>query len=80
LVVCDELLGVETFDTPVEAQVLVERRRRHRNTMGPHGSPGYRPLGPQRARSWVRSAVGASVMDAIESDAAISTCPRLRRA
>ena len=37
LVVCDELLGVGVFDAPVEAQVLVERRRRHHNTMGPHG-------------------------------------------
>jgi len=43
----DELLDVEIFDTLFEAQVLVERWRKHYNTNSPHSSVGYRPPAPQ---------------------------------
>ena len=39
----DELLAREQFDTLLEAKVLIERWRRHYNTVRPHGSLGYRP-------------------------------------
>jgi len=42
----DELVNVEIFDTLHEAQVLVERWRKHYNTVRPHSSLGYRPPGP----------------------------------
>ena len=37
----DELLAREWFDTLLEAKVLVERWRRHFNTVRPHSSLGY---------------------------------------
>jgi len=43
----DELLNVEIFDTLLEAQVLVERWRRHYNVVRPHSSLGYRPPAPE---------------------------------
>ena len=43
----DELLAREVFDTLLEAQVLVERWRRHYNTVRPHSSLGYRPPAPE---------------------------------
>ena len=43
----DELLNVEIFDTLREAQVLVERWRKHYNTVRPHSSLGYRPPAPE---------------------------------
>ena len=42
----DELLDGELFDTLYEAQVLVERWRRHYNEVRPHSSLGYRPPAP----------------------------------
>jgi len=39
----DELLAREWFNTLLEAKVLVERRRRHFNTVRPHSSLGYVP-------------------------------------
>jgi transposase InsO family protein len=45
----DELLNVEIFDTLREAQVLVERWRKHYNTVRPHSALGYRP--PPRRRA-----------------------------
>ena len=39
----DELLAREQFDTLLEAKVLIERWRRHYNTVRPHSSLGYRP-------------------------------------
>ena len=33
-------LGRELFDTLLEARVLIERWRRHYNTVRPHSSPG----------------------------------------
>ena len=43
----DELLRAEVFNTLAEAQVLVERWRRHHNTVRPHSSLGYRPPAPE---------------------------------
>ena len=43
----DELLNGELFDTLLEARVLVERWRRHYNTVRPHSSLGYRPPAPE---------------------------------
>ena len=43
----DELLAREQFDTLLEAKVLIERWRRHYNTIRPHGSLGHRPPAPE---------------------------------
>ncbi len=43
----DELLDAEAFNTLREAQVLIERWRRHYNTARPHSSLGYRPPAPE---------------------------------
>ena len=43
----DELLAREQFDTLLEAEALIERWRRHYNTVRPHGSLGYRPPAPE---------------------------------
>jgi transposase InsO family protein len=43
----NELLNGEVFETLLEAQVLVERWRRHYNTVRPHSSLGYRPPAPE---------------------------------
>jgi len=43
----DELLNRESFDTLLEAKVLVERWRRHYNTRRPHSALGYRPPAPE---------------------------------
>ncbi len=43
----DELLNGEIFTTLREAQVLIERWRRHYNTVRPHSSLGYRPPAPE---------------------------------
>lgn len=43
----DELLNLEIFDTLKEAQVLIERWRRHYNQKRPHSSLGYRPPAPE---------------------------------
>jgi transposase InsO family protein len=56
----DELLNGELFDTLREAQVLVERWRRHYNTVRPHSSLGYRPPAPEAIQPGPSgSAVGA---------------------
>ena len=39
----DECLNGETFDTLVEAKVLIERWRREYNQVRQHSSLGYRP-------------------------------------
>ncbi len=39
----DELLNGEVFTTLREAQILIERWRRHYNTVRPHSALGYRP-------------------------------------
>ena len=43
----DGLLDAEAFNTLVEAEVLVERRRRHYSSGRPHSSLGYRPPAPE---------------------------------
>ena len=48
----DELLDGEIFYTLKEAQVLIERWRRHYNTLRPHSSLGYRPPAPAARQPW----------------------------
>ncbi len=43
----EELLEGEQFSTLYETQVLIERWRRHYNTIRPHSSLGYRPPAPE---------------------------------
>ena len=43
----DELLACEIFNTLAEARVLIERWRRHYNTVRPHSALGYRPPAPE---------------------------------
>ncbi|MFO0831252.1 MAG: IS3 family transposase [Phycisphaerales bacterium] len=43
----DELLSGEIFSTLQEAKVLIERWRKHYNTISPHSSLGYRPPAPE---------------------------------
>lgn len=52
----DELLNGEIFYTLREAQMLVERWRRHYNEVRPHSALGYKPPAPQTRQSdanWV---------------------------
>ena len=46
----DELLKRESFDTVLEAKVLVERWRQDCNTIRPHSALGYRPPAPESRR------------------------------
>jgi len=48
----DALRNVEISDTPLEAQVPVERRRTHCNTMRPHSALGCRPPAPDAVLPW----------------------------
>jgi len=43
----DELLNGEIFYSLKEAQVMIERWRRHYNTVRPHSALGYRPPAPE---------------------------------
>ena len=43
----DELLNGETFYTPKEAQIIIEKWRVHYNTVRPHSSLGYKPPAPK---------------------------------
>lgn len=43
----DELLNGEIFYSMKEAEILVERWRKHYNTMRPHSSLDYRPPAPE---------------------------------
>jgi transposase InsO family protein len=43
----DELLNREQFETLLEAKVLIERWRRHYNTVRPHSALGCRPPAPE---------------------------------
>ena len=43
----DELLNGEIFYTLKEAQILIERWRKHYNTVRPHSSLNYKPPAPQ---------------------------------
>lgn len=42
-----ELLNAEVFYSLREARILIERWRRHHNTVRPHSSLGYRPPAPE---------------------------------
>jgi transposase InsO family protein len=42
----DELLDGEIFYSQREAQIIIESRQRHYNTVRPHASLGYRPPAP----------------------------------
>ncbi|MBX3040930.1 MAG: IS3 family transposase [Bdellovibrionaceae bacterium] len=43
----DELLNGEVFNTLKEAEIMIERWRRHYNTKRPHSSLGYKPPAPE---------------------------------
>jgi len=43
----DELLNGEIFYSPKEAQIVIEKWRKHYNTVRPHSSLGYRPPAPR---------------------------------
>lgn len=43
----DELLNLEIFSTLKEAEILIERYRRHYNTKRPHSSLNYKPPVPE---------------------------------
>lgn len=53
----DELLNGEIFYTLEEARVIIERWRRHYNTVRPHSSLGYKPPAPE-ALQWPASQRG----------------------
>jgi transposase InsO family protein len=44
----DKLLNGEVFYSLREAQILIERWRRHYNTVRPHSDLGYRPPAPKK--------------------------------
>jgi transposase InsO family protein len=46
----DELFNRESFDTLLEAKVLIERWRQDYNTVRPHSALGYRPPAPEARR------------------------------
>ncbi|MBL6459069.1 transposase family protein [Belnapia sp. T6] len=48
----DELLDREIFYSLREAEVLIERWRRHYNTIRPHSALGYRPPAPEAVLPW----------------------------
>ncbi len=48
----DELLDREIFYSLKEAEVLMERWRRHYNTVRPHSALGYRPPAPETVLPW----------------------------
>lgn len=48
----DELLDWEIFYSLREAEVLIERWRRHYNTIRPHSALGYRPPAPEAVLPW----------------------------
>ena len=59
----DELLDREIFYTLLEAKVLIERWRRHYNTVRPHSSLGYRPPAPE-AIAWSPPAAADAALGA----------------
>jgi putative transposase len=69
----DELLAREQFDTLLEAKVLIERWRRHYNTVRPHSSLGYRAPTPEA----IQPAPIASATPQRSEQAGVGTCPTL---
>jgi transposase InsO family protein len=47
-----ELLDREIFYSLREAEVLIQRWRRHHNTVRPHSALGYRPPAPEAVLAW----------------------------
>ena len=43
----NELLNGDVFYSPREAQILIEKWRKHYNTKRPHSALGYRPPAPE---------------------------------
>ena len=43
----DEILNGEIFYTLKEAQIIIEKWRKHYNTVRPHSALGYRPPAPE---------------------------------
>ena len=43
----DELLNGEVFYSLREAQILIEKWRKHYNTKSPHSALGYKPPAPE---------------------------------
>ncbi len=62
----DELLDGEIFYTLSEAQVLIERWRKHYNGIRPHSALGYKPPAPQAIAP--RRADPAFAMDGLQPD------------
>ena len=60
----DELLDREIFYTLTEATVLIERWRRHYNTVRPHSALGYRPPAPEAT---VRTPIDGFIMSPVLS-------------
>jgi transposase InsO family protein len=69
----DELLNREIFDTLLEAKVLIERWRRHYNTIRPHSALGYRPPAPEA----LLSCSPASATLRLASESALEIDPNL---
>jgi len=69
----DELLAREQFDTLLEAKVLIERWRRHYNTVRPHSSLGYRVPAPEA----IQPASIASATPQQSKQAGVETTPTL---
>ena len=57
----DELLAREWFDTLLEAKVLIERWRRHFNTVRPHSSLEYVPPGTGNKQGWLKGYVNTNL-------------------
>ena len=69
----DELLAREQFDTLLEAKVLIERWRRHYNTVRTHSSLGYRAPAPEA----IQPASIASATPQQSKQAGVETTPTL---
>jgi transposase InsO family protein len=53
----DELLTREAFDTLLEAKLLIEQWRQYSNTVRPRSPLGYRPPAPEAMQPcWVATA------------------------
>jgi putative transposase len=58
----DELLNGEIFYSLKEAQIVVERWRKHYNMVRPHSSLGYRPPSPQTMNPFLTPLEQAALM------------------
>ena len=68
-----EFLACEQFGTLLEAKVLIERWRRHYNTVRPYGSLGYRPPAPEA----IQPLHSASAMPQLREVAGLTDCLKL---